>query len=97
MVGLRGAAGWIRNPDRSTDTASNSSSSSNDGAVDNNDASGDKSGQNGNWFKVYHRDGNTVSIHWDAGGAMYEDEAGRTYVYKDDGYYSITEDKMFYE
>ena len=59
-----------------------------------NDASdGNESGTDAEWFTVYARDGSTVEIRH-AGGAMYEDAQGRTYVnQQDEGcYYCITTD-----
>ena len=96
IVSLRGAAGWIHNPDRTT---SRNNPSDNSGTSQND--SGSTSGQSqeddsSSWFTVYTRDGDTVSIH-SVGGAMYEDARGRTYVKQDnDGYYyCITTDTTY--
>lgn len=78
VVSLRGAAGWISNPDRSTESAV---------AAETDDAS----------FPVYESDGTpAIYIHW-VGGVTYEDEKGRTYIQKDNGYYCITDDTMYWE
>ena len=61
------------------------------------DYSGESSEESYNTvFPVYARDGSTAILH-PAGGAMYEDDAGRTYVKDDqDGYYyCITTDVTY--
>ena len=89
IISLRGATGWINNPDRKSTTAAADTAQSNSGSNGENEQ---KEGQSV-WFTVYAKDGSTVSIHW-AEGAMYEDEKGRTYVKQaEDGfYYCITTD-----
>ena len=102
VVSLRGAAGWIRIPDRGTGTASDNSAASN-----NSTASSDSTPQNADtpaeennaapeWFTVYAEDGSTVNIHL-AEGAMYEDAQGRTYVKQesDPYFYCITTDVTY--
>ena len=103
LISLRGAAGWISNPDRTPGQGGmpivNSGSSSNSSSES---SSGSSSGGNSqkeediHWFTVYARDGSTADLHW-VGGAMYEDERTRTYVKDDsDGYfYCITTDKTY--
>ena len=88
IVSLRGAAGWINNPTRSTSQDNNTQDSDTNQNDSDSDADGDSQGEElSSWFTVYARDGSTVSIHSTA-GAMYEDEKGRTYVkQEDDGYY----------
>lgn len=81
IVSLRGAAGWIYNPDRTT--TQNIPAGSTDASQSSSDGNEGQSA----WITVYARNGDTVSIH-SVGGAMYEDEQGRTYVKQDnDGYY----------
>ena len=99
IVGLRGAAGWINNPDRTatrdipadTDSAGTVSSNSESAAAEASEVS--QSQEQSAWFTVYAEDGSTVAIRA-AGGAMYEDEKGRTYVKQeyDAFYYCITTD-----
>jgi len=102
IVSLRGATGWIYDPDRSTSqpqasqTASGETSqttastagqtTASDQAQSYAGSSTASEGVSGSWFTVYTEDGSTVSIA-SAGGAMYEDAQGRTYVDQGDGYY----------
>ena len=93
VVSLRGAAGWISNPSRGTGTAANSSTAQNNstgsgsGSAQNSGSSQSEDSGSQGWFTVYARDGSTAYIH-PTGGAMYEDDRGRTYVkQEDDGYY----------
>ena len=88
VVSLRGATGWINNPDRN---ASQNTNGSDSGTAQSNSGSAAGESSQGtdqsSWFTVYARDGETVSIH-SVGGAMYEDQRGRTYVKQEnDGYY----------
>lgn len=95
VVSLRGAAGWISNPVRTSSGSSQAGQSGSSGSQ-----SG-SSGQNASgegqsaWFTVYAKDGSTVSVR-PAGGAMYEDERGRTYVKQDEAhYYCISTDTTY--
>ena len=59
------------------------------------DAQAANASASGDYFPVYGKDGSSVAIH-PTGGAMYEDEKGRTYVHQGDGvYYCITTDTTY--
>lgn len=101
IVSLRGAAGWISNPDRGTSQSSNTGGNSQDSAQNHSGSTSGGSIQDaGQWsgdaFTVYAQDGRTAYIHA-AGGAMYEDAQGRTYVSQEEAgfYYCIATDTMY--
>jgi uncharacterized protein YgiM (DUF1202 family) len=110
LVSLRGAAGWINNPVRSTpqnssagsqaSSQSSSGSSYSSGSSDSSGSSQDyiepSNESQGSYITIYARDGSTVSV-FSVGGAMYEDSQGRTYIKQDnDGYYyCITTDVTY--
>ena len=96
IVSLRGATGWINVPGRTqaeSSTAANPDTKKTDSA---NAAGGSTKVDTKNWFAVYSRDGETVSIHF-IEGATYEDEKGRTYIKQDEDafFYCITNDTTY--
>ena len=95
VVSLRGAAGWISNPDRAasqnntanTNTANTNTANTNSTqTAQNKPANGaneEKQGESENpWITVYARDGSTASIRLTSGN-MYEDTEGVSYVKQD--------------
>ena len=90
LVSIRGASGWINNPNRSrSSSASPVISQSSSSSEQKDQSSSDTSGED--WFTVYAKDGATVRIHH-VGGAMYEDSRGRTYSKDEAKFYCITTD-----
>lgn len=93
IVSLRGATGWIRKnaADYAGAQAQSDAASGTDAAAQ---GSGSTSG-GGASFTVYAKDGSTVQIH-SVGGAMYEDEKGRTYSNKEGNTYYCIETDITY-
>ena len=102
IVSLRGATGWVNLPNRTASVSTDTQKPSTAGTGNSGNAAGSASGTSqpaadqGTWFTVISRDGDIVSIH-PAGGAMYEDANGRTYVKQDEDafYYCITTDVTY--
>ena len=102
VVGLRGASGWIHNPDRSTEDTGNASAgtyvqdsadayqSSDEGIVTDQEAAV-------NAFPVYETDGAPAVYIFQVAGNTYEDYSGKTYLERDGGFYCITEDQMYWQ
>ena len=95
IVSVKGASGWVNVPNRndsvSMDTGKSDTTKPNNAGSTS--VSSQQAADQGTWFTVISRDGDTVSIHH-AGGAMYEDADGRTYVKQDEDafYYCIATD-----
>ena len=102
VVSLRGAAGWIHNPDRSTEDSVNTFvdtyvqdsadavQSSDEEIITDQEAAVEA-------FPVYETDGAPAVYIFQVAGNSYEDESGKTYLERDGGFYCITEDKMYWQ
>ena len=102
VVSLRGAAGWIADPDRSTaDTGNVSAGTYMQDSSDDYQSSGEVSGTDQeeavNAFPVYETDGAPAVYIFNVGGLTYEDYSGKTYLERDGGFYCITEDRMYWQ
>ena len=99
VVGLRGASGWIRKSDSDQTSAASAQKSSGTSVQNQNTAASEsaaEASEEAEYFTVYAADGSTSDIRL-AGGAMYEDENGRTYVNQESGvYYCIVTDVTYY-
>ena len=102
VVGLRGAAGWICNPDRSTENTGMTSArtyaqdSSDDYQSPDEESETDQETDDYS-FPVYETDGAPAVYIFHVAGATYEDYSGKTYLAKDGGFYCITEDRMYWQ
>ena len=102
VVGLRGAAGWICNPDRSTeDTGSAYTDTymqdSSDAYQSTDEVYGTDQEEAVYSFPVYETDGAPAVYIFNVVGNTYEDANGKTYLERDGGYYCISEDKMYWQ
>ena len=99
VVSLRGAAGWINNPDRAASQNNNANTNSTETAQNKTDSGANKEKQEENanpWVTIYARDGSTASVRLTSGN-MYEDSEGRSYVKQDsDGFFYCTNTDVKY-
>jgi len=102
VVSLRGAAGWIFNPDRNTEDSGKTSArtyaqDSSDDYESTDEESGTDQKADVYSFPVYETDGAPAVYIFHVAGATYEDYSGKTYLAKDGGFYCITEDRMYWQ
>lgn len=100
VVSLRGAAGWICNPDRSTEDSASVGTYVQDSSDDYQSAdeeSGTDQEADVYSFPVYETDGAPAVYIFHVAGATYEDYSGKTYLEQDGGFYCISEDKMYWQ
>ena len=102
VVGLRGASGWIHNPDRSTEDTGYASAGTyvqDSSEVDQSSGEVSAADQDAavNSFPVYETDGAPAVYIFQVAGNTYEDYSGKTYLERDGGFYCISEDQMYWQ
>lgn len=102
VVSLRGAVGWIYNPDRSTEDIGNTyvgtyMQDSSDAYQSSDEVSGTDQEADVYSFPVYETDGAPAVYIYQVAGNTYEDYSGKTYLERDGGFYCISEDRMYWQ